>query len=169
MIRNSRIATIAVVIFLFGCGESKQDNGDRKTIDGNVTPGTVITKITELDRDSCSIHWYGAGIFSLCFEKGRVYYFFNAQCIYWYPTEVKKDKLIFFWDLNENCTFDRGLKNNYRLDSFPIIGKPFGEFTLVNDSILKATYYYPEWVRMANLNARDVDTLFPIILKRKRN
>jgi hypothetical protein len=127
-----------------------------------------ISQIDQLDRDSCSIHWYGGGIFSLCFEKGRVYYFFNAQCIYWYKTRLAENKIRFAWDYNENCTFDRGLKNTYGLKVHPIKGKPFGEFELINDSTLKATYFYPEWVQKINQIAKDVDTLFPVIFKIKQ-
>jgi hypothetical protein len=125
-----------------------------------------VKEIRQLNEDTCSISWYGGGLFSLCFERNKVNFFFTAQCLYWYKTKLEKDKLIFFWSYNEDCVFDRGLKRNYGVTK-PAVGTPFGEFALLNDTTLKVKYYYPNWVKKVNEQATDVDTLFPTIFKMK--
>ena len=128
----------------------------------------LIKEISHLNEDTCSIHWYGGGLFSLCFERNKVNFFFTPQCIYWYKTKLENNKLIFFWDYNADCVFDQGLKRGYGVKKQPVVSSPFGEFVLINDTTLRVKYYYPDWVKEINEHEKDVDTLFPTIFKMKR-
>jgi len=127
----------------------------------------LVTEIGQLNEDTCSIHWYGGGLFSVCFEKGKVYFFFTPQCIYRYKTKLENDRLIFLWEYTVDCVFDRGLEKDYGLKK-PAVGAPFGEFALLNDTTIQVKYYYSGWVKKVNDQAKYVDTLFPTILKTKR-
>ena len=42
----------------------------------------LIKQIRQLNEDTYSIHWYGGGLFSLCFERNKVSFFYTSQCIY---------------------------------------------------------------------------------------
>lgn len=129
----------------------------------------VIKQISQLNDDTCSIHWYGGGLFLLCFEKNKVNFFFTPKCVYSYKMKLEKDKLIFFWDYNSDCDFDRGLKKSYGVNKKPVVNSPFAEFLLINDTTLQVKYYYPEWVNEINLHEKVIDTLFPTIFKIKQN
>jgi hypothetical protein len=124
-----------------------------------------VKHIWELNSDSSNVYWYGGGILGLHFEKGRATFLFNFKCNYSYPTKLVGDKIILIWDDKPDCDFDRGLKKSFGLRYRPIYGKPFGEFSLANDTTLIASYYYQEWIDSVNLNSKDVDTLFPKVLK----
>ncbi len=127
----------------------------------------IINEIGKLNEDSCYIHWYSGGIFSLCFEKEEVKFFFTPQCIYRYKTRLDKNRLIFYWGYDSDCVFDRGLEKDMGAKKQPIAGEPFGEFVLVNDTTLSVKYYYPEWVRKVNEHQNDIDTLFPTVFRMK--
>jgi hypothetical protein len=169
-----KLLTIVLFINLFACSsKNKKPNQTNKSSNSTVRENNIrrlpplIKNISQLNEDTCSIHWYGGGLFSLCFENKKVRFFFTPQCIYWYRTKLDNDKLIFFWSYNGDCVFDRGLDKKYGVKK-PIVGAPFGEFSLINDTTLLVKYYYPNWVKVINEHEKDVDTLFPVIFKMKR-
>jgi hypothetical protein len=134
----------------------------------HLTSDTVKAKvfnklvICDLDTtDSPIMSWVGGGVYSLSFEKGKLYYSYNPQCVYWYPIECKNNKMIMYWDYNEDCVFNRGLKKTYGLSKYPRKGTPFASFNLVNDSTLNVEYYYPEWVKKINETEEKENAVFP--------
>jgi hypothetical protein len=128
----------------------------------------LINKISQLNEDTCSIQWYGGGLFSLCFKRNKVSFFFTPQCIYWYKTKLENNKLIFFWAYNADCVFELAINKGYGVKKEPKVNSPFGEFVLVNDTTLQVKYYYPDWVKKVNEMGKEVDTLFPSIFIMKR-
>src|SRR2546422_5040926 len=72
--------------------------------------GNVIRfkSINQLYQDTSSTKWTDEGSFWwLYFEPGKVFFDFNPSCGYWFPTRLIKDKIVFYWANNMNCTFNR--------------------------------------------------------------
>lgn len=165
-------------IFLISCSTHTKNEKPKETyqnLDTTIRTNNttkkyppLIKQIGQLNEDTCSIHWYGGGLFSLCFERNKVNFYFTAQCVYSYKTKLDGNKIIFFWDYNADCVFDRGLKKRYNVKNKPFASAPFGEFALIDDTTIRVKYYYSEWVKKINENEKDVDTLFPVIFKMKR-
>ncbi len=166
-------------LFLLAC-QTQSSPPDQKRVAANNTQSRTgyaytqkrkligIQNLKQLDEDTCSIHWYGGDLFSLCFEKNRVSYFFSPQCVYSYRTALKRDKLIIYWDAHENCTTDLGLTQTFKNVKSPVAEKAFGEFRLENDTTLRVKYYFQEWVNKLNENISDRGILFPSLLKLKQ-
>lgn len=124
-----------------------------------------INNLRALSNDSCSIGFYGGGLFHLCFKRNAVNFFFNPQCMYSYSTQERNDTLYFKWSYVSDCNQDMGLKKTFDVKKVPIENRPFGYFTLLNDTSLKVTYYYKEWVKKINESSNDV--MFPEIISVK--
>jgi hypothetical protein len=120
-----------------------------------------LDSIAKLLTDSCTIGFYGGGVFHLCFNRDMVEFYFNPQCMYSYKTRLIGNQLFFYWSYDMDCTFDRGLRNTFGLKVTPQKGLPFAYFTLKNDTTLHVTYLYKEWVKRINETTSNGDTLFP--------
>ena len=122
-----------------------------------------------LETDSIIIFWTDKGSFyALYFKPGKVYFQFFPMCVYWFPTKIVDNEMIFYWEINEDCTFDIGIKRKYPDVKNPEIGKPFGKIKVINDTTLFISYYYIGWVKMMNKKqSRSIDTLFPAYFYRK--
>lgn len=108
-----------------------------------------VANAFELENDSSFYAWHGGDVIWLNFSKGEVDFPFSASCGILLPTLIVSDKrIIFFWDYSKlSCTYDIGLRKTFGLTHIPVENEPFGEFILVNDTLLKVNYYYPEWVK----------------------
>ena len=123
----------------------------------------IITKnINDVVNDSCYCIWKN-GIVEICFDRKRINYWYHGQCMFWYPVKIIDNKIIMYWAFNEDSVFNRGLKKTFGLKKVPKIGNPFLSLTLINDTTLKANYFYPEWVNKFNINEGKGDTLYPSI------
>lgn len=119
-----------------------------------------VKNVYELDTNDMKCLWRTKDILWVFFEKGKVYFDFSVSCGYWYKTHyVNKQKIVFDWDYNEDCTYDIGMKKTFGVSKVPIKGKPFGEFILMNDTTMKINYYYTEWVE--KINQHHNSTIFP--------
>ncbi len=123
--------------------------------------------IEQIYRDTSSTKWTDKGSFDwLYFEPGKIYFDFNPSCGYWFPTILKKDRIIFYWAKNMNCNFHRGLDTTFQGIKSPKIGDMFGEVLLLDDTTIQVNYSFKEWVKRINeAQHRTIDTLFPSIFK----
>lgn len=132
----------------FGSHSQKNTISENSTYSVATSFRSRVNSVFELENDSISYAWHGGDIVWLYFSKGKVDFPFSVSCGISLPTQIiSNKKIIFFWDLsNLSCTYDIGLRRTFGLSHTPVIGEPFGEFILVNDTLLKVNYYFPEWV-----------------------
>jgi len=125
-----------------------------------------FASIKQVYEDGNGTKWTDKGSFWwLYFASGKVFFDFNPSCGYWFPAELKSDKIIFYWARNRDCTFDRGLNATFKGVESPESGKAFGEICLINDTTIRINYFYKDWVKRVNEAEREsIDTLFPVQL-----
>jgi hypothetical protein len=107
------------------------------------------------------------------FQKEFAVYQFHGQCLYWFFTNhyhTKTDKIELLWAYKTDCLLDmKFLRNSNGIKEYPKNGDSFCEYTLVNDSVIKVNYKFPEWVK--KINETEKDSIFPnyLYLERKGN
>ncbi len=121
------------------------------------------TNIELLEKDWDSRGFWGSyDFFQLFFKPNKVYFHFNQPCVYWFPSKIIDNEIIFYWALNPDCTFDRGLERQYPNIKNSKIGEPFGKIKMLSDTTLMIEYYYKDWVKRINKDEyKTIDTLFP--------
>ena len=157
---------IFTFLILCGCTDNREKLPQKGApiLSANKAANPHVLSVQQLESDTIDI-WYGGGV-CITFEQGKVLFDFNMQCSYYYPTQIDKDKLKIIWDDNKNCTYDIGVKSTFGINQYPIKGKPFGEFNIINDTLLHINYYFKNWIDKMNEHARkDIDTMFPTTLK----
>lgn len=99
----------------------------------------------------------------LTFQKEFVVYQFHGQCLYWFFTNhyyTKADKIELLWTYKTDCLLDmKFLRYSNGVEKYPKNGDSFCEYTLVNDSVMKVDYKFPEWIKKINETERD--SIFP--------
>ncbi len=120
-------------------------------------------KIEDIERQTILDAWTDKGSFWLLrFTPNKVIYEFNPSCAYWFPSKIINNEIVFYWEDNKNCSFERGLSKKFASIKNPELGKPFGGVKLVNDSTIVVHYYYKDWIKKINKQeSRTIDTLFP--------
>lgn len=128
----------------------------------------VSKKNDRFNVDSTSRFFKGKGMLGLLLEKDDVVFLFSPTCNYTYPLKHLDSKVILFWSRKNDCDSYRGFDKRFGLKSYPIIERPFGELEFINDSTLRAKYYYQDWINEINkLNRKskytndEVYTMFP--------
>lgn len=86
------------------------------------------------------------------------------QLTFRFKTRLDSGKLVFLWKTHDGDLLNR----NYGMDRHPLADRPFGEFVRLDDSTIRANYYYPDWVDKINKSTPGIDTLFPTIFKMRR-
>lgn len=93
-------------------------------------------------------------------------YQFHGQCYYWFFTNyyyTKTDKIELLWTYKSDCLLDmKFLQSSNGIKKYPKNGEIFCEYTLINDSIIKVKYKFPEWVN--KINETEKDSIFPSYL-----
>jgi len=171
MKKSILIFLLGILIILESCKSDKVDNYPLVHKD-TLTP--IISKekkqnqkknlsIRDIEMESILDGWTDKGSFwLLTFKPNKVVYEFSPNCNYWFPSKIVNDEIIFYWALNENCSFDRGLRKTYKEVQNPEFGKPFGKVKIVNDTTIIVNYFYKDWIKRINESEkRDIDTLFP--------
>ena len=149
-------------------------NNNLKTASKEITKKAVdsassnMTDISRIENESILDVWTDNGSFYLLsFKPNKVIYDFNPSCGYWFPSEVINNEIVFYWQINENCTFERGLRTKFKDIENPLEGNPFGKIKMINDSTLMINYYYKDWINKINYQEQEtIDTLFPRFFKR---
>ncbi len=105
------------------------------------------------------------------FQKEFAVYQFHGQCLYWFFTNhyhTGTDKIELLWAYKTDCVLDmKFLRNSNGVKKYPKNGDSFCEYSLVNDSVMKVDYKFPEWVK--KINETEKDSIFPnyLYLERK--
>ncbi|MFP5439215.1 MAG: hypothetical protein ACLGH8_15655 [Bacteroidia bacterium] len=99
----------------------------------------------------------------LMFKEDVVHYQIHGQCAYTFLTNYQytgADKIELLWSYKTDCIRDPGflLKPN-GVKHYPKTGDVFSEYDLVNDSVIKVKYNFPEWATAVNKIAKD--SIFP--------
>ncbi|NUY80525.1 hypothetical protein HUK80_06430 [Flavobacterium sp. MAH-1] len=101
----------------------------------------------------------------IIFQKEFLVYQFHGQCYYWFFTNHYRtgaDKIELLWTYKNDCLLDtKFLNTSYGLHH-PKNGDSFCEYNLINDSVIKVKYKFPEWVMKVNETERD--SIFPSYL-----
>ena len=178
---NSRLGVVGscflFLVLLEGCRErilqgeaeiTKVGTGKLNDSNSNIFSVKSIPGLRELYNDSGSINFTDKGSFWLLnFRVGKIYFEFNPSCEYGFPARLDSNRIVFFWDDDKNCNFERGLHSGFSGVRSPIIGEPFGEVYRLDDSTLYIKYLYSDWIRRINDQERkSIDTLFPAVFRR---
>ncbi len=127
----------------------------------NAVTNSRNLNVKYLLKDNRSLLWHGGGIDLLCFNKGRVEFYFTPQCMYSFKTKFENNKLEIIWDYNVDCVSDVKFKINND-DLSPKNGMIFAEVKLLDSTNLFIDYHYDEWIFNENLKYEYIDTLFPV-------
>lgn len=135
----------------------EEDGPQQETTKPGKTNRSLIHKkyksIKEIITDTNILHhWLSPSYYPELFfstRKDTVDIVFDGQCMYSYPYKTKENIIVVNYAFAEDCTHLIGIRKKFKVKS-PKIGKPFIELTLINDSILKANYLYPEWKDSVN-------------------
>lgn len=169
---------ILILVFLsFSCSSKVQKDKDDKTVIADtilhitkLLRENKITSIDSIEKGSVLDGWTDEGSFwLLTFKPNKVVYEFTPSCSYWFPSKIINNEIVFYWSLNEDCSYGRGLRKTFDNIDKPQIGEPFGRVRMVDDSIIEVEYYFSDWVRKINKQEEEsIDTLFPRRFKRIR-
>ncbi|MFN3753920.1 hypothetical protein [Flavobacterium sp.] len=99
----------------------------------------------------------------LVFQKEFLIYQFHGQCYYWFFTNhyyTGADKIELLWTYKTDCLYElKSIKNSNGVKKYPKNGDAFCEYSLVNDSVIKVKYNFPEWIK--KVNEIEKDSIFP--------
>jgi len=111
-----------------------------------------MNTVYDVANDSARIWGNGEDGFDLIFEHSKLtlWFGFLGQCTYEFPVKIENDKLVVYWDTIEDCVFESGMKNKFGLIKYPHTGDKFMSLKLINDSTLKANYFFLDWVNKFN-------------------
>ena len=88
---------------------------------------------------------------------------FHGQCYYWFFTHhyyTGTDKIELVWTFKKDFVYDiESLSQSNGVKKFPHYDDVFSEYSLVNDSVIKVKYHFPEWVK--KVNELEKYTVFP--------
>jgi len=107
----------------------------------------------------------------IVFQKDFAVYQFHGQCLYWFFTDnasPKSKKIELLWSYKVDCISDMNfIHESNGVKKYPKAGDYFSSYTLINDSVIKANYNFPEWVKAVNKRAKD--SIFPTYLYLNKN
>lgn len=167
-----RIITYFLIITCLSCKESKHAGNHKteiKKVSDTVTikaPKKIGFYIAEDKADSvwtakqnASESFYP----KIIFHKEFAQYQFHSQCFYWFFTNyyyTGTDKIELFWTYKKDFAYDiESLEKTNGIKNHPRYGDDFCEYRLVNDSVIKVKYNFPEWVK--KVNEIEKDSIFP--------
>jgi len=90
----------------------------------------------------------------IIFQREFAVYQYYGQCYYWYFTHhyyTGTDKIELLWTYKNDCLYGpESIEKSNGVKNYPKIGDAFCEYSLVNDTIIKVNYNFPEWVNKVN-------------------
>ncbi len=117
--------------------------------------------------DDHFIHWapiHSDAASYLCeitLHDKTVLYWYHGQCGYDYFTDLTSDTTIeVLWSYRADCILNMDfLEQSNGAKKYPKPRDNFATLTLVNDTTLKVSYNFPEWIKKVNQTAKD--SIFP--------
>jgi len=93
----------------------------------------------------------------LRFQEKLLTFSFHGQCDFDFFTYLTSDSTTdMLWTYRPDCISDMSfLTNPVGVNKRPETGDLFATFTLINDSVIVAKYYYPEFTDRINKTAKD--------------
>jgi len=177
---NKLLFLIVPVLLLFSCNKRDNVTTAKKQPVAKVkeTPKTPTPKIL---RDYMSeedyIFWHAKQSETanywvrLEFEEDFLVYQFHGQCVYYFFTNychTGTDEIELLWSYKTDCLLNLDyLTESNGAKKIPKHGDSFSVYKLVNDSVIKVTYKFPEWVQA--VNKREKDSIFPNYLYLERD
>ena len=131
----------------------------KKTIGSYISDGEDI--FWNAKQNDSSSYWV-----RINFQKEFAVYQFHGQCLYWfftYNSSPKSKKITMIWSYKTDCLLDmKFLNDDNGVKKYPRTGDYFCDYSLVNDTIIKVEYRFPEWIKAVNDKAKD--SIFPTYL-----
>lgn len=97
------------------------------------------------------------------FEEDFLVYELHGQCLYYFFTNYYRtgtDEIELLWSYKTDCLRNlECMTQSNGVKKFPKHGDSFSAYKLVNDSVIKVKYKFPEWVHAVNKKAQD--SIFP--------
>lgn len=161
-----KIVFLFLIVFSISC---RKENVVEKPKPKESSPEKTLKKIGNYISDDQDFIWSSKQSDTakywvrIVFQKEFAVYQFHGQCIYYFFTNhyhTKTDKIELLWTYKSDCLLDmKFLKQSNGIKQYPKNGDSFCEYTLVNDSVIKVNYKFPQWVK--KINETEKDSIFP--------
>ncbi len=168
---ETKIIIITILIFLNCCAKNTEQKQytlkyykklKTKTYKDDAIRNILNINVTKLELLPKNVVWTNQGDVFVFFRQGKVYFNYSVSCAYWFPSKIIDNEIVFYWEINEDCTYDVGIKKHFSEIKNPEIGKPFGKIKILNDTTLFINYYYTDWLKKINEEQNNSDeTIFP--------
>ena len=162
------IAVLLLIVFSVSCKKENSEEKPKNILKKSLSKKTP-KKIGDYMSDNRDYVWSSKQSDSasywvkVVFQKESAIYQFHGQCVYWFFTNyyyTKADKIELLWNYKTDCVLDMNfLRSSNGVKIYPKYGDSFCEYTLVNDTVMKVDYKFPEWVKKINETERD--SIFP--------
>lgn len=163
------ILIFSPVIFFIGCGTEKAPTKINAGQASKSTPPAKVLSVSDFMSDLHNFDWdarkagSSAHSIRLTLHKDSVTYQYQPRCVYYYPIHKVGRVADIFWDYKTDCSADISfLKKSHDIKPYPKKGDLFATYAVVNDSTIKAKYYFDRWV--GKINEIAGDSLFPTYL-----
>lgn len=116
----------------------------------------TISIINSWQKDNFEIH----------INSDNINYIFHGQCVYSFPAKIINDneaELIWGY-IGRDCVYEVQFDETFDLpkNKIPQKGKPFSRY-IIEDNIVKVTYYYNEWLEKYRKKMKENDKPFPFL------
>jgi len=145
---------------------------EQHKVDGTDNQSSKEKTIGDFLSDMTDNFWYakqsneGSYWIRVVFKEEYAVYQFHGQCLYWFFTNhyyTGTDKIELLWSYKTDCVLPMDfLKKSNGVKKYPRHGDAFCEYTLVNDSVVRVKYNFPQWTKKVNQIAKD--SVFPSYL-----
>lgn len=174
----NKIIFICLLLIITACKKNELVETKRKSIESKIPKIKTPKKIIEFISDKKDFVWApkhseeSGFLCEVVFKNEYLDYFYHGQCFYSYFTNYyhsDTDKIELIWSYKSDCIggiIDYIEKPN-GIKKYPKRGDSFCEYSLVNDTIIKVKYNFPEWTKEVNKISKD--SIFPTYLYLKKN
>ena len=125
--------------------------------------GDIISKKTSIFNSWVNNENY---VPEIHITNNGISYLFHGQCIYFFPIKIVNDNEIeLLWgETGRDCVYEVFFDDTFDLpkDKIPQKGKPFSKY-VVDNGVLKVTYYYEQWLERYKKKITKDDKPFPFI------
>lgn len=147
-------------------------NVEHHKIDNSENQSIKNKRIGDFMSDTSDYFWSvkqsdeGSYWIRIAFKEEFAVYQFHGQCLYWYFTNhyhTGTDVIELLWSYKTDCVLPMDfLRESNGVKKYPKSGDAFCEYTLLNDSVIRVKYNFPEWTDKVNKIAKD--SVFPSYL-----
>jgi hypothetical protein len=130
-------------------------------------------EIRDFISDTNYYHWAAMHsdtskyMLEITFHNEYAIYWYHGQCQYFYFAYLCDNKIELLWSYKTDCILNMDfLEKSNGIKWFPKRGDLFASYSLINDTMLKVDYNFPEWVK--RINKMQKDSIFPTFLYFKK-